>query len=91
MSQHAHAHALTICQEEGAPFEAAERIMRRLIDAGWHWRPPETFHPAPDTGQRAMPQPELLEETRARIAKAQADLKRAENEHYAQIRKQVEG
>lgn len=53
MSQHAHARALQICQEEGAPRDAAERILRRLLDAGWHWTPPETFTPAPDTGPKA--------------------------------------
>ena len=91
MSQHAYAHGLTICQEEGTTLEAAENIMRRLIDAGWHWRPPDTFHPVPDTGEKAQPEPGLLEKTRARIADAQAALKRAENEHFDQIREQVKG
>lgn len=91
MSQHAHARALTICQEEGVPLESAERIMRRLIDAGWHWTPPETFRPDPDTGERAKPRAELLDSTRAEIAKAKERVKRAEVQHFDQIREQVKG
>lgn len=72
MSQHAHARALTICQEEGAPLESAERIMRRLLDAGWHWKPPETFQPVPDTGPKADPstREQHIAEAKAAIAEA---------------------
>ena len=70
MSQHAHARALTICQEEGAPLESAERIMRRLLDAGWHWKPPETFQPEPETGPKAEEQTPEYIEVRTRIQEA---------------------
>lgn len=90
MSQHTYARALTIAIDTGASEAQARELFARLHASGIHLIEIEP-DPEPYTGERAKPQQELLEETRARIADAQAAVKRAENEHFDQIRKQVKG
>lgn len=90
MSQHTYARALTIATEVGASEEQARELFARLHASGIHLIEIDP-DPEPYTGEKAQPQQELLEETRARIAHAREEAKRAELEHTQQIRKQVEG
>ena len=90
MSQHTYARALTIATEAGASEEQARELFARLHASGIHLIEIEP-DPEPYTGEKAQPQQELLEETRARIARAREAAKRAENVHFEQIREQVKG
>lgn len=90
MSQHTYARALTIAMAAGATEEQARELFARLHASGIHLIEIEP-DPEPYTGEKATPQQDLLEETRARIAHAREAAKRAEVEHTNQIRKQVKG
>lgn len=91
MSQHTYARARTIASEVGLTEEQAIELYARLHAHGIHLT---EIDPEPKRhGEHAKPRPELLDETRARIAQAQAQAaaKAAEIEHTDQIRKQVQG
>lgn len=76
-----HARALRIIQEEiGASEEEARAVLARLNACGIYLYSTDPS-PEPYTGEKAAPRKDLLESTRAEIAKAQEAARRAEREH----------